>query len=289
VIVPSVNGRGDLLGALDALAVNAREVSLEIIVADRCGEPLRAEVRQRFPTVRVLDAAPGTSIPQLRAAAIEASRAPAVAVIEDHVIVPPGWARALLARLELGEQVVGGGVVNLATARLVDRAAYLCEYSHLLPPLPFGPSSWVTGNNTLYLRSLVAPHLALVAENWENALHDQLRRDGVTLFLRPEIVVGHQKHYTVREYASQRYLYSRSYAGVRFESRPLMIRLAAGAAALALPPVLLARIVRRVWTKGQFRSALAAMPLLAVFVCAWSAGEAVGAWAGKGNALSRIC
>src|SRR5262245_19850130 len=154
-----------------------------------------------------------------------------VAVIEDHVLVPEGWARQLLQAQARGEDVVGGAVENAATERLVDWAAFLCEYSHLLPPLPDGPSDWLTGNNTVYRRTLLERYRAVTEQGrWENVLHDRMRDDGVTLYCRPATRVGHKKHYTVWEYLSQRYLYSRSYAGARVAGTGLPKRLAYGLA-----------------------------------------------------------
>lgn len=291
VVVPSVNGLGDLVGCLEALDAQRSDVSLEMLVADRCGESVRQVVRQRFPAARILEAPPGTTIPALRAMAFDAARGEAVAVIEDHVIVPRGWARSLLAEQSAGAQVVGGGVENAATERLVDWAAFLCEYSHCIPPLPEGPSDWVTGNNVIYPRALLRQHRESLAPHlWENHLHDTLRRDGVELVCRPEIKVGHKKHYTVGEYLSQRYLYARSYAGARAAGASPLKRVAYGAAALALPPVLYYRIVSRVLGKRRHRAELVrSLPLLALFVCGWAAGEVAGAWFGPGDSLSRVC
>jgi hypothetical protein len=207
------------------------------------------------------------------------------------VIVTPGWARALLEARRRGEAVVGGSVQNVATERLVDCAAFLCEYSHMLPPLPEGPSMWLTGNNTVYARDLLVRYGPEAAGRWENDLHDVLRRHGVTLVMRPEIIVGHKKHYAVAEYVSQRYLYARSYAAARFARAGVVKRAMAGAAAIALPPLLLYRILSRVWSStGRHRGELVrSLPLLGVFVCAWAAGEAMGAWAGDGGAFARVC
>ena len=110
VVVPSVNGLGDLQDCLTALSKQRADVNLEVLVADRCGEPLRGEVRRRFPWVRLLEAAPGTTIPDLRALAFREAKGASVAVIEDHVIVPPGWARALLDAQAGADVVVGGAV-----------------------------------------------------------------------------------------------------------------------------------------------------------------------------------
>lgn len=290
VVVPSVNGWEDLKGALEALLRNGADEHIEVLVPERCGEDVRTRIRARFPDVRVLPAPADATIPEMRSMAFRAARADSVAVIEDHVIVPDGWARALLEARRQGAAVVGGSVRNVATERLVDRAAFLCEYSHLLPPLPAGPSTWLTGNNTVYARDLLLRYGPEAAGRWESDLHDALRRHGVTLSMRPDITVGHKKHYTVGEYVSQRYLYARSYAAARFAQAGAVKRAVGGAAAMALPPVLLYRILRRVLSKGQHTwDLVTSLPLLIVFVCAWAAGEVVGAWAGDGGALARVC
>ncbi|MEO6444096.1 MAG: glycosyltransferase [Gemmatimonadaceae bacterium] len=290
VVVPSVNGFGDLAGTLEALERQRDDVSLEVLVVDRLGEALRREVQAAFPLVRVLDVAPGTTIPEMRAIAFRAATAPSVAVIEDHVLVPPGWARALLTAQSDATPVVAGAVENAATTSPVDWAAFLCEYSHCTPPLPEGNVEWLTGNNIVYPRALLEQFRAVVESGgWENRLHDAFRAGKIPLTCRPDIVVGHKMHYTVGLYMSQRYLYSRSYAGARAEGASLAKRMAMGMASLALPPLLFWRTVSRIRAKGRHREELRrSLPLLALFVVAWAAGEAVGYIAGSGDSLSRV-
>ena len=291
VVVPSVNGLGDLKGCLSALGHQRNDVDLEVLVADRCGEPLRTEVRREFPWVTLLEAAPATTIPDLRALAFRQAKGKSVAVIEDHVIVPAGWARAMLDAQAGADVVVGGAVENAAVDRLVDWAAFLCEYSHCILPLPAGPADWLTGNNVVYPRALLTRYESVLGRGqWENRLHDAMRRDGVPLVCRPEISVGHKKHYTVGEYLSQRYLYARSYAGARVADASLGKRLGYGAAALALPPLLMYRTVSRVVSKRRHRAELVrSLPLLAVFVVSWALGEMVGYVAGPGDSLAKVC
>jgi len=289
VVVPSVNGWNDLEGCLRALYAQDAGGAIEVLVADRVGRSVREPLGRGFPQARLIAADAGTTIPELRARAFAEARGAIVGVIEDHVLVPPDWARLMLAEHAAGAEVVGGSVVNAATARLVDRAAFLCEYSQSLMPAD-GPSPWVTGNNVTYRAALLATHRpAWEAGRWENHLHDALRADGVTLLSRPAIAVGHKMHYTVGSYLYQRYLYSRSYAGMLAQSAGPARRLAMGLASFALPPVLLARIVSRVWaTKRHRADLLASLPLQAVFTVGWAAGEVAGWWAGPGDALQRV-
>ncbi|HSB54277.1 MAG TPA: glycosyltransferase, partial [Gemmatimonadales bacterium] len=239
VVVPSVNGWSDLSDCLRALMAAGRDVPLEVLVVDRLGDAVRDRIRTEFPSVRILPAPPGTTIPALRAMAFEAATADAVAVIEDHVLVPPGWAKALLAALAAGEDVIGGGVENAATETVVDWAAFLCEYSQLIPPLPSGPVAALTGNNTAYRRSVLQRYRSVwSAGGWENRLHDALRRDGIPLYQHPEIVVGHKMHYSIPGYLEQRYLYARAWAGDRVAGGSPLRRLGFGSAALLLPTLL---------------------------------------------------
>ena len=289
VVIPSVNGWSDLSGAVAALEAQSGDVDVEVIVADRVGDDVRVPLRREFPRVRVLEAPPEATIPQLRAMAFDAACAPVVGVIEDHVLVPPSWANQMLALHREGAEVVGGSVKNAARDTLLDWAAFLCEYSHCLTP-PVGASDWVTGNNVTYRRDLLERNREVIAEGkWENYLHDTLRASGVTLLSRPDIEVLHKKHYTTWEYISQRYLYARSYAGMRLRDASATKKLGYGTATLALPPLLFTRVVSRVLKSGQHRRELIlSLPLLALFVTSWAAGEMVGYWRGDGDSLQKV-
>ncbi|HEY8062928.1 MAG TPA: hypothetical protein VID74_09025, partial [Gemmatimonadales bacterium] len=208
---------------------------------------------------------------------------------EDHIVVPRRWARDLLLARTTA-QAVGGAVCNAATEHLVDWAAFLCEYSQLMPPIEGGASEFLAGNNVVYDRVLLERHRnATHAGRWENHLHHALRAGGVTLVCRPDIVVGHRKHYTAGEYFAQRFLYARSYSDARVAGRSAIVRAAWGAAAFALPPLLFWRTVRRSLRKRVDRALVwRAMPLIAVFACAWAAGEITGYWFGSGDSLQRV-
>jgi hypothetical protein len=290
VVVPSVNGWGELRGCLEALEAARAEADLEILVPDRMGKATREAIASEFPKVRIIAAGAGTTIPQLRAMAFEQASGAAVAVIEDHVLVPKGWVRAVMNCLADGEDVIGGAVENAATERIVDWAAFLCEYHHLLPPIQAGPVDRLTGNNTVYRRSVLARYEeAWRAGQWEDHLHAALRAGGVTLYQHPEIVVRHRMPYSVGEYLDQRFLFSRAWAGMRAVKASLSARVMRGAAAALLPPMLFWRVVRTVWRKKVYRhELLRALPLIALFTLAWGAGEMVGYWFGAGDALARV-
>lgn len=289
VVVPCVNSFADFRDCAMALRAQTGPVPA-VIAVERLGPTFRAEVAAAFPEVTILSVPRDTTIPEMRAAGIRAASAEAVGMIEDHVIVPPDWSARMLAELDAGCDVVAGPVENLATGTRVDWAAFLCEYSAVLPPLPDGPSDWLPGNNTVYRRAVLDRFDAVLDDGkWENHLHDRMRAAGVTLTLRNAIVAGHKMHYSFWLYFSQRYLYSRSYAGARVSHASLPKRLAMGLAAFALPPLVYLRVVRNVRAKGRHGDELLrSLPLLVPFALSWGAGEVAGYWFGAGRSLSRV-
>lgn len=290
VVIPSVNGWPDLDRCLGALEHERAGTRLEALVPERCGASVRDAATDRYPWARLIPVPSSTTIPQMRAIAFGEARAPTVVVIEDHVIVPGGWARAMIGARTGEARVVGGGLVNAATDSVVDWAAWLCEYNHLAAPMQAGPVDSIHGNHTAYDRQLLVEFKSVVESGrWEDALHSALRRKGIVLWSRPDIVAGHQKHYTVGEYVTQRFYYSRAYAALRVNDASAARRFAYGLVAFTLPPLLFARIVSRVWSGRLYRAHLfPSLPLLAVFVCSWGLGEVAGAWLGDGGALAKV-
>ncbi len=290
VVIPAVNGWPDLNRCLAAIEAERADVDLQVLVPERCGESVRREAGQRYPWAQLIPVPLDTSIPQMRAIAFRKASAPTVVVIEDHIIVPRGWANAMLNAVSPEARVVGGGLVNAATDGVVDWAAWLCEYNHLAGPMPAGRVEGIHGNHTAYDRALLNEHMN-VAESgqWEDALHAAMKQSGVVLWSRPDIVAGHEKHYSVGEYLAQRFYYSRAYAAMQTKNAGAARRLASGLFAFALPPVLFLRIVSRVWKGGLYREhLLGSLPLLALFVSSWGLGEVAGAWFGDGGALAKV-
>jgi hypothetical protein len=293
VLIPSVSGWSLLEECLETLAPQACAGDVEVIVADRCGDEVRSRIPGRFPWVTVLAGAEHETIPELRDRAIRHSRAPVVAVIEDHCMVGDGWLNeARAAHAELPDDsfaAVGGPVENGAVDRLRDWAAFLCEYSHAMGPMAAGETPGIPGNNVAYRRSALDVLEAERASQWEYFLHARLRRAGYRFLLRPSMVVHHKRPFGFAEYVQQRFLYSRSFAAMRAAGTGRTRRWMLALVSLALPPLLMVRISRQVLGKRRHVGKLiASLPLLAVFTTSWAAGEIAGYLFGAGRSLERV-
>ena len=287
VVIASVNGMPYLGECLDALAERCPEA--EVVVADWTDEATRDQVRGRWPSVKLLSFDEPMAIPELRAAGVFASAAPVVALIEDHCLVTPAWAARLAAGHAAGHGVVGGPIRNVATRRIRDWAAFFCEYSAVMEPMPRGPVAGLPGMNVSYDREALAAIDDLLRQGrWENWLHPRLQERGFELWCEPEAVVEHDKDFDLGEFVSQRYHYSRSYAGMRNpELGARRVLYALGTPLLV--PVLYWRMARNVFSRGRARTQFVlASPLILLYVTVWAVGELVGYLFGGGRSLLRV-
>jgi len=287
VVVASVNGLPYLAECLDSLARRAPDA--EVVVADWTDDETRALVRHRWPQVTLLSFDEPKTVPELRAAGIAAATAPYVAVIEDHCLVTSGWPDAIVEAHRAGQHVVGGAVRNVKTARARDWAPFFCEYSAFMEPLASGPVDDLTGMNVSYDRQALAAIADLLAEGrWESDLHPRLRERGFRFWSAPGAVIEHAKDFGFLEFASQRYHYSRSFAGMRAAARGAR-RLVFALGTPLLIPLLSWRIVRNVRSRPGYGPAFRrAAPLVLVYTTIWAFGELVGYTLGGGKSILKV-
>jgi glycosyltransferase involved in cell wall biosynthesis len=287
VVIASVNGMPYLGDCLDSLERNAPEA--EVVVADWTDQETRRAVAERWPGVKLISFDQPMAVPELRAAGIAAAHAPYVAVIEDHCVVRDGWARRLLDAHGDGRSVVGGPVSNKADRRIRDWAAFFCEYSEHMEPLPSGPTDSLTGMNVSYDRQAISAMDDLLREGrWETWLHPRLLDSGFELYSDGGATLDHAKDFGFRDFMSQRYHYARSHAGMRNPELGWK-RAVYVLGSPALVPMLYRRIAGNVMRKKRHRGRfLLATPLILLYLAVWAAGEAVGYAFGGGRSLLKV-
>ena len=296
VLVGSVNGGESIHTLLDSLARQSGDITFEVIVADRCGDGTAERIEATHPEVRVLRAAAGTTLPELRAQALAEAVGSFVLVTEDHTVVPPDWIEQLVAALEGAPPHIaaaGGPVENAMTERAVDWAAFLCEYSRYLPSSrdPGGEVDDIPGMNIAYRREALdaAGPEALTRGFWESTVHPSLLASGRRFLQLPDCVILHRKRFGFGYFVSQRFHYSRYFAGERFPAEQRARRALYAVLSAALPPVLLIRMARDLRRSPRHLHAfLRALPALVCFALVWGIGEAVGYAAGPGDSLVKI-
>lgn len=282
-----------VLETIAALTGNETQCRYEIVIADRIRDHVSETIAYQYPDVTLIPCAPHVSLPEMRAIALEASTGTLVAVTEDHCVPAPHWLDIIAEAFAAGGDdlvAIGGSVENGVTETGFDWATFLCEYSFFSPPVVEGVTDILPGMNVAYRRSALnsVPRAALTGGFWETTVHRLLLEQGGKFLSFNAMKIYHCKKFSVGLFAAQRFIYSRYYAGIRFERSRLFQRLAAAVATGLLPPLLLWRMIKAARAKGLGKELLRGLPGLSMLVFVWSAGEIVGYLAGPGNALAQI-
>ncbi|MCP4609846.1 MAG: glycosyltransferase [Planctomycetes bacterium] len=291
VIVVSVNGLPYIGDSLESLEQQYCRDEIEIILVDRCGDSVRDFVGQKYPSVKIIKASQETTIPILRALAFRETSGEIIAVLEDHCIVEPDWARSMIEAHQSEYSVIGGSIENAACGKIVDWAAFFCDYSQAIKPLPEGEANILPGNNVSYKRWVIERFRDVIeAGVWDHTLHEHIKDAGIYLYSIPSITVYHKMSARLGWFISQRYHLARSFAGMRFTNVSWFQRALYGAGSVLLPLILAKRIVTSVWKKGRYRRELfLSLPFLVLLLISWGIGELLGYILGLGISSSKVC
>jgi glycosyltransferase involved in cell wall biosynthesis len=292
VVIASVNGYHTIAQCLRSLASQRGRERAEIIVVEASGDDTARRIGIEYPEVTVIPVAPPQPIPRLRAIGIRAANADIVATTKDHCLFDPAWyERIIQAHRSTPHAAIGGAVENGSCDRLVDWAAYFCEYSKFMLPFEARPEMDLPGPNVSYRRRLLECACGDLLDQgvWENALHARMAERNLSLWLTPSLVVYHAKMSRFRDIVVQRYYFGRSYAAMRVIAAPIRTRVFRSVIAPFLPPLFLWRYARRIMGKRRLvRELCKTSPLLMIFACAWSVGEFLGYTLGDGGASLRV-
>jgi hypothetical protein len=215
-------------------------------------------------------------------AAVDADR---VAFSTTQMVPRAGWLDRLMDRMdESGAWGVGGTIAAGDGLGPVDRAVYLQRFLRYAPgfPLPGRPS----GENALYRREKLDEVAGdWSAGFWEVKVQQVLEANGATWASEPRAVVDFAGKTRLLAIARDRFAHARWFGAERNSGRGRVERLARGLASPLVPALLLGRagksLIRRRMGLGPW---LGAMPSFLAISSAWAAGEAIGAWAGRGRA-----
>ncbi len=278
VVVASQNARGTIVECLSALLSQARTFSVELIIVDSSSDETTVLIREQFPHVVLLALPPGALIPELWKVGIEHSTATIVAITTAHFIPAPDWLQQILKAHEAAAPAIGGAIENDEAGRVVDWAVYFCRYSPYMLPFSEGAASEIAGDNASYKReSLDRCRQAWRTGFWEPEVHAEMKKAGERLLLAPSIIVRHKHSFGWWGFMQQRFQHGIQFGGDRAARFSVSRRVLYSVLSPAIPFIFLMRIVRQLLVKqrhwGKFVQAL---PILVLFLSAWTLGELVG-------------
>jgi glycosyltransferase involved in cell wall biosynthesis len=286
IIIASINGRSYLAECLTALQQQTGNISAEIIVADCVGITVTDFVAAVYPEIKLIAVNEFQTVAMLRATAISVAAGEIIAITEDHCIPPPNWYESIWqAHHQHPAMAIGGAVDNGATDCLLDWAVYFCEYGKFMSPVTTGVVFDLPAPNVSYKQAGLIAILDQLKQGYrETFLHDYLNSHGEVLWSDATISMIHKKHFTLFSFLTERYHYSRAFAGQRNKTMHPGQRLLYLCLAPLLPPILLVRLSRQVLSrKRHIQKFCFSLPYLVIFTVIWAIGEVVGYAIGPGN------
>jgi len=289
VVVAAAHSRAGLEACLASLNDQVIDGETEVIAVCNCCEGAGPSIEEAFPFVRLIDAPPGTTVPELRTLGIRAATGTIVALLEDNSIVAPTWSRAIRRAHDAAHTIVGGAVERVGAHRAVDWAVYFYEYGKYMLPCAEGVSATLSGNNVSYKRTLLQEIQHEFRDGFFEAfLHERLRGQGRTLYFAPDAVVYHTMNYRPTDVLVQTFHHGRHYAGRRVAVASRITRLGFAAGSMFLPLILPMRIAQLCLRRRRhLRELTIAMPYLILFMTSWACGELMGYLYGEGESVQQ--
>lgn len=280
VVIGARQARRTIADCLRAITAQARDLRVEIIVADASTDGTAEIVARQFPQVILVRGTAGALVPRLWGLAIAGARAPLIAVTTAQCIPAEDWLAAILREAAAHPECAGfGGPIDAPCgSAALDWALYFARYAAFMPPVGGGRSREIAGDNAAYRRAALEWAWTERGRGfWETLVHHHLRARGEPLYLSPAVRVRAGPAGDAWDVARARFLHGRHFGSTR-PATSTAGRVVRALTAPALPPLLLFRIGRRVadhrpdWWCHYLR----ALPWLFLLLGAWSAGEVGG-------------
>jgi hypothetical protein len=218
-----------------------------------------------------------------RAIGLQISSGRIIAMIEDHAIPADDWCEQLL-RVHLQPYEVIGGAIENAIDKPLNWALYYCDFGRYGKPFPSGLSDYISDINVAYKREA----LESIREIWQEAYHETtvhwgLLENGSRLYRDDRMVVFQNRPpISLFKALTERIAWGRVFAETRGKRMSFSGRVAFAVGAVALPPILLIRVIKNmIRQKRTVVQMLNSIPIAFVLLVGWSLGESIGYFVGE--------
>ncbi len=200
VIVPSYNPGPYLFDCLRSLCHQRTSVAYEIIVVDSSEADISAEVRRRFPKVRVIHLPQRTFPGEARNVGIDHAQGEVLLFTDADCVPCPDWVQALVDCHRAGMWAVGGPLRNGTPESAVGSAEFLLERHGLQNDrgVPRLVENLDTGNVS-YRAELFARYGKFTGaiKGSDSVFSRTIRGQGIELWLVPHAPVYHRNRTTL--------------------------------------------------------------------------------------------
>lgn len=278
VVMATANATDGVMRCLASLETQPLFPHTEVIVVDCSSDSTDQVIRKKFRNVRLLHYEGEVGLPEMLRDALRLARGRIVAVTDPHCVFSPDWLAQLRRAHESDFGVIGGAVENGHRNGVLGWACYFADYGAFMLPAERHPEPVLAGNNVSYKRGVLRENLDRLAEGyWKVFYHRDLEQRGQRFLFDPALLVYIQRNHSFAGFLGGYFEHGWFFAAKLSGRISRGARLARLAASPLLPPLHFYRRVRVTLGKRRFTAQLlGSLPLLAIFVTAWSAGEFMG-------------
>ena len=207
VIIPSYNQQRYIFDALDSVLAQKTDFCFEIIVVDSSADDTVEQVREKFPTVKVIELSQRTFSGAARNVAIKEAKGQYFAFTDTDCVVDTYWLQRLVESHRQGYRVVGGVVRNGTPFSIVGTLDYLLECSDLLTPWKTTEKTHFGTGNVSFARQIFADHglFADQVKGSDSLYTRQLKQKGETLFNQPKAIIWHRNRTNLKRVFRNQY------------------------------------------------------------------------------------
>lgn len=273
----------ELAGALAHLSAQTRRGDIEVVLVHTpSGAPtIRREAFEGFGRFIAVEVPAMPTVASAFAAACDAATGDVVALVEDHVLLDPGWADAVLAAHAGPCAAVAPRMSNANPATSVSWANFLASFHEAIAYRAAGPVAYGPGHNTSYKRSVLSQYRSELRSLYqsERTFHYRLARDGRQIVFTPDARLGHLNISSGRQALRHAFLGGALFGRYRSRGMGPVERVVRTAGAPTVPLLRFGRILGQVARADVRRDVPgAAWALLGALLAAHAAGEVAGYW-----------
>lgn len=278
IVLPAMKGYASVTAALAAWDAQPCRDRLEILVL--CPTDLGPAPGTQADRHVIIDTG-RADLHEARVLGIARASADYIMLAEDHCVPDPGWAGAILSRLDDGWDGIVSALRPGTRSGAWPEGSFLIGYGEWMEPVAGGPTSIMCGWNGVLRRDLltgIGPGLDIDLRMGAFLVR-RLQRQGARFFLEHN---ARMRHFDPPGFAYELYLLllvGLGFGAMRTREWPWLLRLVYP----VLFPAVAAAHARRALVhyrraRGTVRPA--ALPAAAVLAGAWGLGEAAGALLG---------
>lgn len=289
VIVASTLSELSLVNCLNSILSNKLD-DVEIIVVDCCLDESFEYFVKNYTAMQFLKFEKNATLPVLLAAGLERATGNIIAMTDTSCVVADNWIPSIMKAHQSQAPIIGGAVEVSESRKMVDWAAYFCDYSDFMPPLKAGLGDVVPGNNISFKRTALTEGKEFTENGfWKTMWVRKLQESGIEVIRDPSILVYFTKSYDFVPFLIRRFHHGRCFAGRRGMKLNLSKLAFYFVGSCVLPFIFLARTVLPILAKKRrLKELLFSSPIIILAIVCWSFGETCGYLTGAGKSCQEI-